>query len=98
MFGMDKLSLTRVITRVRVTRRRTKVRREAKFVHSKNAFIKRKHAKKRVFFILCRFYKFAQPLFALILAFLRSGLFYIPLFYWKLFATTLAVDEESIYT
>jgi len=43
MFGMDKLSLTRVITRVRVTRRRTKVRRAAKFVHSKSTYNKKKH-------------------------------------------------------
>ena len=53
----------------------------AKFVHSKNAFIKRKHAKNlRVFFISSIIYKFARTLFAFIPAFLRSGLFLQPLF------------------
>ena len=44
MFGMDKLSSNRDVMRFEDTRRRTKVRRVAKFVYSKNAFIKRKHA------------------------------------------------------
>ena len=77
MFGMDKLSRHR---RWRETRRRTKVRRVAKFVHSKNAFIKRKHAILRVFFILGLSCKFAETSFAFIPAFLRSGLFLHSLF------------------
>ena len=72
MFGMDKLSRHR---RWRETRRRTKVRRVAKFVHSKNAFIKRKHAILRVFFILGLSCKSAETSFAFTPAFLRSGLF-----------------------
>ena len=81
MFGMDKLSPNRVASRFGVTRRRTKVRREAKFVHSKNAFIKRKRAKFCAFSSFCvflvRLHKLCSPLYS---RFCDPDFFYIPFF------------------
>ena len=98
MFGMDKLSPNRDIARFGVTRRRTKVRREAKFVHSKNAFIKRKHAKLCVFssfgVVLVSLYKLCLPLYS---RFCGPDFFYIPFFKNFCCQKQICVLEYSIY-